>query len=328
MLAAACAPRKIADVRRQRFAAKKTSARRFAEINSAMKMWTVKNLIFRARFAPFRKACILSVLFFAPLIARAGTLVQFRTVFGDIEVELYNQDKPVTVQNFIRYIQSGRYANEFSHRLIPGFILQGGGFTLATNTISAIPTYPPITNEFGVGRQFSNVYGTIAMAKLGGDTNSATSQWFFNLADNSSLDAPDTNDFFVVFGHVIQGTNVLNVFNNFQNYTGTQTSNVVENLSGYFGANFLACPLLYPGLFQTNFVFVDISLLQVAIQPVAGGREISWNSATGLTNYVEFTTNFPPVWNMLATTNGTGARMTVVDAAADPKRFYRVRVAD
>jgi cyclophilin family peptidyl-prolyl cis-trans isomerase len=243
-------------------------------------------------------------------------------------VELYNQDKPVTVQNFIRYIQSGRYANEFSHRLIPGFILQGGGFTLATNTISAIPTYPPITNEFGVGRQFSNVYGTIAMAKLGGDTNSATSQWFFNLADNSSLDAPDTNDFFVVFGHVIQGTNVLNVFNNFQNYTGTQTSNVVENLSGYFGANFLACPLLYPGLFQTNFVFVDISLLQVAIQPVAGGREISWNSATGLTNYVEFTTNFPPVWNMLATTNGTGARMTVVDAAADPKRFYRVRVAD
>ncbi len=79
---------------------------------------------------------------------------------------------------------------------------------------------------------------------------------------------------------------------------------------------------------SSSFVFLDITLLQVAIQPVAGGREISWNSATGLTNYVEFTTNFPPVWNTLATTNGTGARMSVVDVAADPKRFYRVRVAD
>lgn len=77
-------------------------------------------------------------------LAYAGTLVQFRTFFGDIEVELYDQDKPVTVQNFLNYIKSGRYTNEFSHRLIPGFVIQGGGFSLTTNTISAIPTYPPI----------------------------------------------------------------------------------------------------------------------------------------------------------------------------------------
>lgn len=271
---------------------------------------------------------VMFLLVFIPVPIRAGTLVQFRTAFGDIEVELYNQDKPVTVQNFLNYIQSGRYANEFSHRLVPGFVLQGGGFTLVSNTISAIPTFSAITNEFGVGRTFSNVYGTIAMAKLGGDTNSATSQWFFNLVDNTFLDAPDTNDFFVVFGHVIQGTNVLNIFNSFQSYTGTQPSNLVANLSGNFGANFTTCPLLYPSLASTNFVFLDITLLQVAIQPVFGGQQISWNSATGLTNYVEFTTNFPPVWSTLFATNGTGSRMSVVDATASPNRFYRVRVAN
>jgi len=232
------------------------------------------------------------------------------------------------VQNFLRYVQSGRYANEFSHRLVPGFVLQGGGFTLTTNLISAIPTNPPITNEFGVGQKFSNIRGTIAMAKLGGDTNSATSQWFFNLVDNTFLDAPDTNNFFVVFGHVVQGTNILNLFNSFQYYTNDQPSNVVVNLSVYYGGNFTTCPLLYPSLASTNFVFLDITLLQVAIQPVANGRQISWNSAAGMTNIVEFTTNLPPAWNPLISTNGTGSRMAVVDPAASPNRFYRVRVAN
>ena len=164
-----------------------------------------------------------SLLFvFTPLLASAGTLVQFRTTFGDIEVELYDQDKPVTVQNFLNYLKSGRYQNEIAHRLIPNFVIQGGGFVVSNNLVSQISTFSPITNEFGVGRRFSNVYGTIAMAKLGGYTNSATSQWFFNLTNNISLDAPDTNNFFVVFGHVITGTNVLNLFNTFQTFNGTQ----------------------------------------------------------------------------------------------------------
>ncbi|MEI9963114.1 MAG: peptidylprolyl isomerase [Limisphaerales bacterium] len=276
--------------------------------------------------------CLLIALILPLSFAHAGTLVQFRTTFGDIEVELYDQDKPATVQNFIRYIQSGRYADEISHRLVPGFVIQGGGFSLTTNTISPIPTFPPIKNEFGVGRQLSNVYGTIAMAKLGGDTNSATSQWFFNLVNNTYLDAPDTNNFFVVFGHVIKGTNVLNIFNSFQNYTGIQQSNLVANIDAnlnyVYYPNFASCPLRYPSLAQTNFIFLDITLLQVAIRPVLGGQEISWNSATGLTNIVEFTTNLPPIWNTLIATNGTGARVTVTDSAIAPSRFYRVRVAN
>jgi cyclophilin family peptidyl-prolyl cis-trans isomerase len=274
-----------------------------------------------------RFAVLIIASFFAFSLVQAGTLAQFRTVFGDIEVELYDQDKPVTVQNFIRYVQSGRYTNEFSHRLQPGFVLQGGGFTLYTNTISAIPTYPPITNEFNVGRPFSNIYGTIAMAKIGGDTNSATSQWFFNLTNNAFLDAPDTNNLFVVFGHVIKGTNVLNVFNSFQSFTGTQQSNLVANLSPYFGGNFASCPLLHSNVVATNFVFIDITLLQVTIQPVSSGQQISWNSAAAMTNIVEFTTNMPPTWNTLLSTNGNGSRMTVVDNVADLRRFYRVRIA-
>jgi cyclophilin family peptidyl-prolyl cis-trans isomerase len=261
-------------------------------------------------------------------LSRAGTLAQFHTVFGDIEVELYDQDKPVTVRNFIRYVQSGAYQNEFAHRLEPGFVLQGGGFTITnrgtTNaTIVSVPAYPPITNEFDVGTRYSNVYGTIAMAKLGGDTNSATSEWFFNLANNTFLDAPDTNNLFVVFGQVIHGTNVLNIFNQFQYWDGTQSSNLVYN----WGAPFDNLPLLHPSLVETSFVFVDISLLQIDIKPApGGGRLLSWNSATGLTNIIEFTTNLPPVWHTLLQTNGTGAQMSVLDPAATPRRFYRARV--
>ena len=284
-----------------------------------------------------RIALCLVLCLLAQVSGQAGTLAQFRTVFGDVEVELYDQDKPATVQNFIRYVQSGRYQNEFAHRLLPGFVVQGGGFAVTnrgtTNAqIYAITTYQPITNEFGVGRRFSNVFGTIAMAKLGGDTNSATSQWFFNLANNSFLDAPDTNDFFVVFGHVVKGTNVLNILNTFQNYNGSQQSNLVANvdplLNYYFYPNFQTCPLLYPVFADTNLLFLDITLLQVAIKPVGGGREISWNSAAGMTNTVEFTTNLPPVWRTLVSTNGTGSTIKVTDPSANnASRFYRVHVA-
>ncbi len=275
----------------------------------------------------WKGALCVSLLLLGYARSNAVTLAQFRTVFGDIEVELYDQDKPVTVQNFIRYVQAGKYENGFAHRLVPGFVLQGGGYTVtnrgATNaTILAAATYPPITNEFGIGRRFSNVYGTIAMAKLGGNTNSASSQWYFNLANNSFLDAPNTNDFFVVFGHVVNGTNVLNILNSFQDWNGTQTSNLVYSWVVPFGS----LPLLYPILVDTNFVFLDITLLQVSAKPSPGGQEISWNSVAGLTNIVEFTTNLPPAWTTLVRTNGTGARMAIVDSAAGPSRFYRVRV--
>ncbi len=279
-----------------------------------------------------------SLLLLSVFSAHAGTLAQFRTIFGDIEVELYDQDKPVTVQNFMRYVQSGKYQDGFAHRIVPGFVVQGGGYTVTnrgtTNwLIEAVPAYPNITNEFGIGRHFSNLYGTIAMAKLGGDTNSASSQWFFNLANNTFLDAPDTNNYFVVFGHVIRGTNILNIFNNFKPWSGWPVNppqNTNLDLHQYYLPPFDDLPLLHTNVAaDTNLVFMDVSLLQVAIKPAAGGgKEIAWNSAAGLTNFIDYTTNFPPSWHVLASTNGTGSTITITDSAVtNPSRFYRVRVA-
>lgn len=270
--------------------------------------------------------CVWVTLFSA---AQAGTLAQFRTVFGDIEVELYDQDKPVTVQNFIRYVESGEYRNEFAHRLVPGFVIQGGGFTITnrgtTNAaIAPVSAFAPITNEFAVGRRFSNVFGTIAMAKLGGNTNSATSQWFFNLANNTFLDANDTNNLFVVFGHVVRGTNVLNLLDQFQYWNGTQTTNLVYN----WVVPFDNLPLLRPNLVDANFLFIDISLLQLTVKPLpSGGRQLSWNSPAGMTNVLEVTTNFSGTWLALAQTNGTGSQIIINDAApANSTRGYRVRI--
>jgi cyclophilin family peptidyl-prolyl cis-trans isomerase len=271
--------------------------------------------------------CLIPLLWCGARV-QAGTLAQFRTVFGDIEVQLEDQDKPVTVQNFIRYVQSGAYQDGFAHRLVPGFVVQGGGFTMtnrgtANPSILPIPTFAPITNEFGVGQRLSNVYGTIAMAKLGGDTNSATSQWFFNLTNNAFLDAPDTNNFFVVFGHVVRGTNILNTLSSFQYWDGSQKTNLVYN----WGSPFNELPLLYPSLYDTNFFYIDVTLLQVQVSPApGGGRQIAWNSAAAMTNVVEFTTNMPPIWTTLVRTNGTGSRVSVTDLAPAPGRFYRVRV--
>ncbi len=100
----------------------------------------------------------------------AGILAQFRTVFGDIEVELFEKDKPITVSNFIAYVQSGRYQDSFIHRCNPTFVIQGGGFFVAyRGTASArvwgVPIFGNIKNEYGSGTIYSNRYGTIAKAQ-------------------------------------------------------------------------------------------------------------------------------------------------------------------
>jgi cyclophilin family peptidyl-prolyl cis-trans isomerase len=257
--------------------------------------------------------------------ASASTLVQFRTVFGDLDVELYDQDKPATVQNFIRYVRSGLYQDGIIHRCVPTFVIQGGGYYVAnrhtTNAgIAAIATFPPITNEFGIGKTYSNVYGRIAMAKRGGDTNSASSQWFFNLTNNAFLDAgPD--GFFTVFGKVVRGTNVLNVFKKFK--ASSPTNTIVS-----IGGPLTELPVLRTNLTYDDLIYVDVSLLNVQVTQLANRtHQISWNSVAGRTNYVEFTTNLPPTWRSLLATNGTGNPISVVDPTADlPKRFYRVRV--
>lgn len=153
--------------------------------------------------------------------AQANTIVRVSTTFGDFSLELFDTATPVTVQNFLNYVNRGAYNGSYFHRLERNFVLQGGGYRFITPSgIAAIPTDPPIVNEFGV----SNVRGTVAMAKVGGNPDSATSQWFVNLADNSAnLDAQ--NGGFTVFGRVLgDGMVALDRINALDVYslTGTQ----------------------------------------------------------------------------------------------------------
>ena len=122
---------------------------------------------------------------------------------GVTNVLLFDQEgegAPETVENFTNYVGDDDYVNSIIHRSVSNFIVQGGGFTVDNLQIANVPSDDPVVNEFSEDR--SNLRGTIAMAKLGGDPDSATNQWFFNLADNSeNLD--NQNGGFTVFGEVL-----------------------------------------------------------------------------------------------------------------------------
>jgi peptidyl-prolyl cis-trans isomerase A (cyclophilin A) len=135
-------------------------------------------------------------------VAGMATVVRMQTAFGVIDIKLFDSTAPLTVANFLSYVDSSAYNRSLIHRSVSGFIIQGGGYTW-NDTLKGVKTItanPPVVNEFSPSR--SNLRGTIAMAKLSGDPNSATSQWFFNLADNSAnLDSQ--NGGFTVFGQVL-----------------------------------------------------------------------------------------------------------------------------
>ncbi len=127
-----------------------------------------------------------------------ATVVEFQTVMGNFEVNLYDNTTPTTVANFLDYVNNGAYTSSIMHRFVPDFIVQGGGFSF--NLIWPAPVISSnaaITNE----PEFSNLRGTIAMAKTS-LPDSATNQWFFNLGDNSAnLDLQNAG--FTVFGEVV-----------------------------------------------------------------------------------------------------------------------------
>jgi peptidyl-prolyl cis-trans isomerase A (cyclophilin A) len=156
---------------------------------------------------------------FALASSAQATRVQFQTVMGDFEVNLYDHDPAVkaTVDNFLKYVKAtpedevyGNYANTIIHRSVPGFVIQGGGYIYDDELPpTAITSGPKITNQ----PVYSNVKGTITMAKLASSVNSATNQWFINLEDNSGGNAQldRQNGGFTVFG-VVEG-NGMNIVN-------------------------------------------------------------------------------------------------------------------
>ncbi|KPK76909.1 MAG: hypothetical protein AMJ79_05060 [Phycisphaerae bacterium SM23_30] len=131
--------------------------------------------------------------------------VKLQTNLGDMVIELNPQAAPVTVENFLRYVTEGFYDGVIFHRVIAGFMIQGGGLTV---DMQEKRTNPPIINEASNG--LSNDRGTIAMARFENNPNSATSQFFINVADNQNLDytGPD-NPGHSVFGKVVEGMKVV-----------------------------------------------------------------------------------------------------------------------
>ena len=133
-----------------------------------------------------------------------SNIVKLQTNMGDIVIELDRQAAPVTTANFLQYAGTGFYDGTIFHRVIPGFMIQGGGFTIK---LEKKKTHDPIVNEAKNG--LSNVRGTIAMARTS-DPNSATCQFFINHVDNTPLDyVENDNPGYAVFGKVVEGTDVV-----------------------------------------------------------------------------------------------------------------------
>ena len=130
-------------------------------------------------------------------------MLTFKTSKGSFSVELDGKEAPLTVENFLAYVDSGHFAGTVFHRVIPGFVIQGGGLTA---DMRAKPTRAPVKNEAGNG--LKNRRGTLSMARTN-DIHSATSQFFVNLTDNASLDQRPGSFGYAVFGRVVTGMDVV-----------------------------------------------------------------------------------------------------------------------
>lgn len=209
-----------------------------------------------------RQAAIVCAFAMFPAVSNA-TIVEFQTADGNFQVNLYDNATPETVANFLNYVNNGRFTNSVIHRSVPGFIVQGGGFTYdLALPLGDVPQFGPVVNE----PVYANVRGTIAMAKLGGDPDSATSQWFFNLADNTA-NLDNQNGGFTVFGEVVG--------------PGMDVVDAIAGLPTYdFGGATTDLPLRnYTQTDFTNEVVVDdnhlviftaIALIDTAVDTAAG----------------------------------------------------------
>jgi cyclophilin family peptidyl-prolyl cis-trans isomerase len=280
-----------------------------------------------------------ATLLFSGYKTGGSTIATFNTTVGNMELELYDSDKPVTVSNFIKYVTSGRFQNQFIQRWEPNFVIQAGGYYVGSDTNNAtdfrtIPIFGTITNEYSLGRNFSNIYGTIAMARQSGNTNSASSQWFLNLTNNAFLDKVDGG--FTVFGRITAGTNILNLFiPSPPNAGDLRRVNIPPYFNSYHEPIVLdTLPVTnnvttFSQVF-TNLIYVNISLrrdLGVQIKSIGPNqRQITWNSVAGVTNVVESSSTLAGPWTILSQTVGTGGVMTADDSSSNNARIYRVKL--
>ena len=243
--------------------------------------------------------------------AAANSVVRFRisygaTPFGDVDVELFDTDKPITVSNFLYQVQTEAFDRTFLHRVVPEFIVQGGLYSVENpytsallQSITRIPEGPPIINEFTNGARISNTFGTLAMAlsstNIGGIDypllDSATTSWFFNTVDNTDQLDPS----YTVFGKVKAGSSKLKFFNTLSEDAGIinmfslnylfsacdlltidgEADNAFGNLPvAYF---FFDCPY-YSDLFNVQISMIsgrDVAPPKITIAPIGVNQTVS-----------------------------------------------------
>ena len=145
----------------------------------------------------------MTLLFAGETQAGQSTHVRIETSMGNIVVELEDERAPLTVANFLEYVKAGQYSGTIFHRVIPGFVIQGGGYT---EKLVEKPVRGAVINESGNG--LSNKRGTLGMAR-GQDPHSGNCQFYINVGDNYGLDPQPERWGYAVFGKVIQGMDVV-----------------------------------------------------------------------------------------------------------------------
>ncbi len=163
-----------------------------------------------------------------------STKVQMETSLGTIVIALNAEKAPITVANFLKYVKAGHYNDTVFHRVIDGFMIQGGGFAMQDAKLVEKPSGEGIKNEGQNG--LKNLKGTISMARTN-DPDSATAQFFINVADNAALDFPN-NGGYAVFGKVVEGMDVVEAIKGVQTGQGDlvmlhpMTGNKMEMAAG------------------------------------------------------------------------------------------------
>ena len=165
---------------------------------------SVVHKICRETFARVLLICM-AVMSSLATADETNPVVVMKTTDGDITIELFADKSPITVENFLRYVDEGHFDGTVFHRVIPNFMIQGGGFTAE---LEEKPTHAPIVNESR--NKLHNTRGTLAMARTS-DPDSATAQFFINQRSNLRLDWSPGKDGYTVFGEVTEGMQVVDI---------------------------------------------------------------------------------------------------------------------
>jgi cyclophilin family peptidyl-prolyl cis-trans isomerase len=246
------------------------------------------------------------------LTTPGGTIVEFRTTVGNVDVQLTDSATPLTVANFLSYVSSGAYSNTFFHRSVvlstnaggtpaaPSDIVQGGGYSLVNNAAQHISTAPPIADEYTKNLQ-GDIVGTLAMAKTS-EADSASSEFFFNVHDNSSaLDTPTTDSNGVMTAYTVFGTVLGNGMNVVGTIAALPTSSVGSSLTTVPVVNVSPANVAKASIFPNNLVYIQsvsvipnftysaVSDNPQLVNPVVKGSSLSFQYAPGQTGTADIT---------------------------------------